>query len=128
MRTLRAHRRFAIWLAAIAVLFGAIAPSISHALGSSRVAAWMEVCSVQGATLRQVDSTDKRESLPTGKHLLEHCPYCSIHLPTLGVPASVWNAPLRMDLRDGFPIAFFATARTLHAWVSAQPRAPPLNS
>ena len=122
MRSL-ASRRLATWIAALAVLLAALAPAISHAMGSS----WVEVCTVQGSKWVPVDDGgDAGQTDPA--HALEHCPYCSLQLPALAVPPVTPQLPLVVAPTDEFPLAFLAAPRTLHAWVSAQPRAPPLVS
>jgi hypothetical protein len=126
MQTLRVRRAIAIWLAAVAVFFGALAPSISHAVGAGHSSTWVEICSLQGTKLVRVGDGD-REPIPVTKHLLEHCPYCSLHMPSLALPPSGSSPLVLLDLRDDFPVAFFSASRTLYAWVSAQPRAPPLS-
>lgn len=127
MRKLRARRLLTTWIAILAVLMASLAPSVSHALGLSNGASWIEVCTAQGSKWQQSDSDDSR-SAPAAAHVLEHCPYCSIHAPALGLPPVPEVVPLSLDLKDEFPLAFLAAPRTLHAWVSAQPRAPPLFS
>lgn len=123
MRKHRAHRRLASWIAALAVLVAALAPALSHAMGSG----WVEVCTVQGSKWVQVDDGgDAGQTAPA--HAFEHCPYCSLHVPALAVPPVSRQLPLVLAPTDEFPLAFLAAPRTLHAWVSAQPRAPPFSS
>ncbi len=123
MRKLRAHRRIASWIAAFAVLLAALAPALSHAMGSG----WVEVCTVQGSKWVQVDAGgDAGQTDPA--HAFEHCPYCSLHVPALAVPPVPPQPPLVLAPTDEFPLAFLAAPRTLHAWVNAQSRAPPFVS
>jgi len=111
----------------LAILLTSLAPAISHALGSARTASWVEICTAQRAE-RLPAGTDESGGAPAVKHLLEHCPYCSIHVPALGMPpVRVAVAPVPAAAQE-FPRAFLAAPRTLRAWVSAQPRAPPLAS
>lgn len=123
MRSLRAHRFVATWVAVLAVLMAALAPALSHAMGSS----WVEICTVQGSKWVQVDEGGDNGA-PTSTHPFEHCPYCTLHVPVLGIPPVPVTLPLLLAPTDEFPLAFLAAPRTLHAWVSAQPRAPPLAS
>lgn len=125
MRLAPVTRRLAAWIALCAMLMATLAPAVSQALGSGP--SWIEVCTAQGS--RWVASADDDASStpkPSGEHLLEHCPYCSLHTPALGLPPS----PMRMlpadPLGRAVPQAFLSAPRTLHAWVRAQPRAPPL--
>lgn len=130
MRLARARLRFTGWVAILVVLLASLAPSLSHALGATDGASWVEVCTAQGSKWVQGDSTASgvSKNAPTSSHLLEHCPYCSIHMPALGVPPTPLVVPLDLGLEAEFPPAFLAAPRASHAWVSAQPRAPPLFS
>jgi hypothetical protein len=120
MRPFLAHRIVTSWIAALAVLLAALAPALSHAMGSS----WVEVCTFEGSKWVQVDAGDDTGA-PSASHTFEHCPFCSLHVPTPGVPPASTVLPLVLAPTDEFPLAFLAAPRTLHAWVSAQPRAPP---
>jgi hypothetical protein len=130
----RAQRQLATWFAMLAILMASLAPSVSHALGLTRDASWIEVCSAQGARWVKGDSSDsisnesESGSVPAAAHLLDHCPYCSVHMPAWGLPPAHEVAPLALGLEDKLPPAFLAARRTPHAWVTAQPRAPPLFS
>lgn len=123
MRTRRAPRLLATWIAALAFLLAALAPTISHAVGSS----WVEICTAQGSKWVQADDGGDAGQ-PDAAHTLEHCPYCSLHVPTLGVPPTPEVLPSLLAPTDELPLAFLAAPRTLHAWVRAQPRAPPFVS
>ena len=124
MRELRAHSRLTSWIAALAILLASLAPSLSHALASATGASWVEICTAQGAKWIQADE-DGAEPAPASANVLEHCPYCSLQAPTLGLPpATGWSQP-PLRLAQELPLAFLAAPRTLHAWLSAQPRAPP---
>ena len=74
------RRPWALWLAVLLVLFGALAPTVSHALVLVRgeVSSLVEICTVTGPRWAVpvpntvVDSPDGQESIPT----LVHCPFC----------------------------------------------------
>jgi hypothetical protein len=127
MRAVRAHRRLTSWIAALAVLLAALAPALSHALASGTGAHWIEICTTQGSRWIQAGE-DGTERTPASAHLLEHCPYCTLHAPALGLPPVPVLVHLPLQLDHAVPLAFLSAPRTLHAWVSAQPRAPPLFS
>lgn len=127
MRAFRAHRRLTTWIAALAILLASLAPSLSHALASGSGANWIEICTTQGSKWIAAGE-DGSERAPASAHVLKHCPYCSVHAPALGLPPSNDSAQLPSRLAHEIPLAFLAAPRTLHAWVSAQPRAPPLFS
>lgn len=117
-------------MAILVVLLASLAPSLSHALGATQGASWVEICTAQGSKWVDGDSADSggSKSAPASAHPLEHCPYCSIHMPALGVPPTPVVVPRDVGPESEFPHAFLAAPRTSHAWVSAQPRAPPLFS
>ncbi len=127
MRAFRAHRRLTTWIAALAILLASLAPSLSHAVASATGTNWIEVCTTQGSKWIAAGE-DSSERAPASAHVLEHCPYCSLHAPDLALPPANDSAQLSARLAYEFPLAFLAAPRTLHAWVSAQPRAPPLFS
>jgi hypothetical protein len=127
MRSRRTHHQPTTWIAILVILLAALAPSVSHALNASKGASWVEVCTDQGSRWVQSTSEDSG-SLPSATHLMEHCPYCATQVPALGMPPA---PEMRLPSIEPFtdrPPAFLAAPRTLHAWVSAQPRAPPFFS
>jgi hypothetical protein len=126
MRLHRAPRVLASWIAVLAILMAALAPAISHALGAEDGAPWIEVCSSVGAKWVQLeDGSTNQAPGPGDGHAFEHCPYCSLHANAVAIPATLlvvaWVEPVSAFL----PVAFLAAPRTLFAWTSAQPRAPP---
>lgn len=108
------------------MLWMALAPLASQALGPRQSEAWIEICGVNGAKWIKADAGSPAQPQP-GAHPLDHCPYCSVHASALGMPP----APLLLHpaaLRYEVPQAFLAAPRTLHAWRTAQARAPPLQA
>lgn len=126
MRLAGPTRRLATWIAALAVLMAALAPALSQALGAQQAANWIEVCSSQGT--KWLAGDDDGTAAPKAAHAFEHCPYCSVHAQSLDLPPVVATVGPIAGLQQAVPQAFLAAPRTLHAWVSAQPRAPPLFS
>jgi len=127
MQTHRVHTRLTSWIAVLAILLASLAPSLSQAFASGTGSNWVEVCTTQGSKwITPGDDGTKRA--PAAAHVLDHCPYCSVHAPTLGLPPVVSLTRLPLQLAHEVPRAFLAAPRTLHAWVTAQPRAPPLFS
>lgn len=124
----RHHQRLALWLALLAMCFGVLAPTVSHALAASGSSRWVEVCTAQG--MRWVAVADTAAPGPAdasggpAAHL-EHCPAC--HAAGTGLappPAPVVWSPLPA-LREGLPRRFEQAPRTAHAWQPVQARAPP---
>lgn len=124
MRVSEFHRRFTSLIAALVILLVAVAPTLGQVLASATGSQWIEVCTVQGSKWIQADE-DGTEGAPSSAHLLEHCPYCTLHAPALGLPPASALAHLPLQLSHAVPLAFLSAPHTLHAWVTAQSRAPP---
>jgi Protein of unknown function (DUF2946) len=131
----RRFRALTSWIACFAILLSALGPTLSHAFGAGKPANWIEICTVTGAKLIRADGSEVAKADATGKSgsdspgaHLKHCPYCSTHATVLGLPPAA-PAGLTLDsLAFHVPDLFLTAPRTLFAWASAQPRAPPLNA
>jgi hypothetical protein len=72
------QRRLALWLLVLTTVFGALAPTLSHALVWARggAAPLLEVCTSTGVTwvanTASPDSSDEQEAVPS----LKSCPFC----------------------------------------------------
>nr|MDP2191236.1 DUF2946 domain-containing protein [Rhodoferax sp.] len=117
----------ALWLAVLIALFGALAPTLSHAFVWSQggTGPTVEVCTSTGmrwvASPLSADSPDGQESAPA----LEHCPFC---LPSTdrAVPASRSLAFLVVVLGDpGEPTIWQAFFFSTHFALTPPPRGPP---
>ncbi|MBA5635479.1 DUF2946 domain-containing protein [Duganella sp. LX20W] len=127
----RTTRLFAAWIACLAILFAAFAPSISHARAAARGAAWMEICSTAGAKLVDMDAGQgpDMQQPATGAGVdtshLDHCPFCFTHG---GAPLALPGAQLTLPTftaQDSHPFLFYHAPRPLPIWTAAHPRAPP---
>jgi len=114
----RLHRRLA-WLALCAMVFAALAPSVSKLLTASSGVTWVEVCSASGTrwvALGGVDS--QRDDAPTASD--KHCGYCVLqqHSPALPAPAVAWEfqAPSahRLAIGPGGTTNFARFTRSAH--------------
>ena len=136
----RLHRRWMAWVAALAILLGALAPTISHGVRawSHSPVTWVEVCSSTGAKLIAISSgtglakttawstQDPARSLPSGEHGGEHCPFCLLHASDVALlPASLPVVPVITPGAHALPRLFLQAPRTLFAWAPPQARAPP---
>jgi hypothetical protein len=86
------HRRLA-WLALFAMLFAAIAPSVSKWLAASQGKNWVEVCSANGSKRVALDlGTQKTPDAPMAAE--SHCAYCVLqqHFPALPTLAYRWHS------------------------------------
>jgi hypothetical protein len=120
-------RRFAAWIACFAMLFAALAPSVSHAMSAARGDTWTEVCSAAGIKLvKAIDAQADTADADQAPVHLEHCPFCATHPASVALlPGSAWSVPLIAG-RDTYPPLFFQSPRRLAAWTPAQSRAPPV--
>jgi hypothetical protein len=132
MPVARRHRRLTLWLAMLAMVFAALAPTVSHALalfpGS---AGWVEVCTAHGARWVAVDGT--RDAQPGGSidaatGQFDQCPFCHHAGQGMAPPPAAAAQALQPPLREGPPERFLSAPHTAHDWRAAQPRAPPLLS
>lgn len=119
-------RRLAAWITCLAILFAALAPSISQAMAASSGGAWTEICSAAGITLVKVaDGRGDPVDAPASSSHLEHCPFCATHPSAVDLlPGSLWSIPL-LKGRDTHPSLFFQSPTPLAIWTLAQSRAPP---
>lgn len=105
MTTLRSTARRWVWLAWVAMLFGAMAPTVSRALAATNgPTGWIEVCTSTGA--RWVPLATGDVALPkaaieqppdTPDSLsLNHCPFCLLSAERLGLPPAPTALPWAM--------------------------------
>ncbi|WP_137938093.1 DUF2946 domain-containing protein [Chitinivorax sp. B] len=123
------HRfhRFISWLAILAVLMGALVPTISYAMKTpSAESGWVEVCTANG--MKWINTAgalvDSPSSLPSDHHI-KHCPYCNLHTDQADLPPAASLSLPVMPFTSLVPDRFLSAHTTLHAWVAVQPRAPP---
>jgi len=133
MRVSPGIRVMVSWIASFAILLSALAPVISHAVQADVPAGWAEICSVTGAKLVRLsdmgsDLSDGSQPESSQGHTYKHCPYCAMHSDDLAPPPAPQLELQIPELGQTLPTLFLHAPRTLFAWASAQPRAPPLNS
>lgn len=119
------------WIVFFVILFGALAPSISHAMKATSMhsASWAEICSTDGMRFIQTDIQLPDTSTPSehGVHM-EDCPFCLNHAGALGLPpSSKYVMPLAADALI-LPSLFYQSPQPLFIWSTAQSRAPPFLS
>lgn len=116
-----------IWIAALAILFSALAPTISHAMAAAApLDEEVQVCTMEGMKTIVIANG------PAGKfdphrfeHFLEHCPYCAVHAGPALLPAPAQPA-FAAPLAGAFhPPLFYRSVAPLFAWTAASPRGPP---
>lgn len=140
------RRRLAVWLVVLITLFGALAPTLSHALALARggTSAWTEVCTstgtrwvMQGSSApnaapqiaeAHASTTLVSTASPDGQEaafFLDHCPFCLLSTDRAAPPPNallhlfvVLGEPEAPTLRQAF---FFVTYFAL----TPPPRGPP---
>jgi hypothetical protein len=108
-----------LWIAMLAVLFAALAPTVSHAQAASTPAALTEMCTADGFTKKTPDSI---------MHGMEHCPYCATHGGSPALPPHTLAGFAVIGGHDFYPPLFYAAPQPLHTWRAASPRGPPVIS
>lgn len=127
-------RRLAAWIASFAILLVTLAPTISHAVAAVKTSggAWMEICSIAGFKATKVEADHQHAgpgSAPVEHELhFEHCPFCSTHGGSLGLPPSAGFTLPATDGAQFLPFLYYRSPTPLFIWARAQSRAPPFAS
>ncbi|NHZ33427.1 DUF2946 domain-containing protein [Massilia rubra] len=121
MSTLAKRQTLHIWIAFLAILFSAFAPAIGSAAMAS---ATMEVCTSEGVRLIDVAASD--DASGSAHHAMQHCAFCTTHAGSSLPPAPPTGMLIVEIGRSSYPSLFYRAPQPLHAWSSANPRAPPL--
>lgn len=128
----RITRRIVAWTACLAVLLAASAPSVSLALAAAKGsnALWIEVCSVQGATLVKADGKQSSTSpTPVKTMYAEHCPFCCTHAGSVSLPpAAAFHLHPLLSGTPTRPALYHQSPYPLFVWTAPQSRAPPVLS
>ena len=118
------RKRLQIWIACLAILLNALAPSISHAL-SAGPSNMIEICSASGTTWIAVDQATPDSSTKSPLHHLEHCPFCMTHADTFALPLPLAPSFAVTGGHELFPALFYHSPSPLFSWSAAKPRGPP---
>lgn len=120
------------WIAIFVVWFASLAPTVSHALHTAGDAGVGAICSSSGVLWTGVEAVDDSGREPSGSPAprselgdLAHCAFCICQGHDSLLPAEPLVVRLPDTLRFEVPRLFLRAKHTLHAWASAQPRAPP---
>jgi hypothetical protein len=120
-------RHFAAWLACCAILFAALAPSVSQAVAASFGGTWAEICSVGGAKFVKVATADAVTPVSDSQDMphFEHCPFCATHAGSFALLPGAGVAIPLLEPESTHPFLFFQAPSPLPVWTTAQSRAPP---
>lgn len=116
--------RSTCWVAVVAVLLLALAPTVSSLLRGASYAAWVNVC--RTASLASAASAVAGQGANDDMgHATAHCPYCAVHADTL--PPAPRTLDIPRDVLPAFtePQAFLQAPSVGHLWRHAPSRAPP---
>ena len=120
------HRKLVHWIAALAILLGALAPAVSQALSLANNGQGfvVEICSSNGIKMTQVIGDDETSPSPA---MGSHCPYCVVQpiylLPSIS--AFEFAAPQCYIAQS---LSTYQAPQILSAWVRLPSRAPPTQS
>ena len=120
------HRKLVHWIAALAILLGALAPAVSQALSlaSNGQGFVVEICTTSGTKMTQVIGDEESSSSPA---MGSHCPYCAVQpiylLPSIS--AFEFAAPQGYIAQSS---SSYQAPQILSAWVMLPSRAPPTQS
>jgi hypothetical protein len=125
MGSFRLRLRPATWLAVLAVLALVLAPTVSRALAfANGGSTWTEVCTPLGMKFQAVAETgEEAPAAQVGQ--LEQCGYCVLSAGAAPLPVVASPDLPVAEAAKALPALFLQAPRTLFAWLSAQPRAPP---
>ena len=126
----RNYYRLASWIAIAAVLFAALAPTISYAFPASSQpqTLWQELCTAQSTKLVPgLIAGDTQQKPASGGMVMhfEHCPYCFSHAGSIAMLFDSNPAVMRLNTSFSLPQLFYQSPYPLFAWVKSSPRAPP---
>ena len=120
------YRKLIQWIAALAILLGALAPAVSQALSVSQNGKGfaVEICSANGGKMTQVIGDDD-SSAPSA--MGSHCPYCVVQpiYLLLSVGAFEFATPQSYSASS---LASYQTLQIQSAWARLPSRAPPTKS
>jgi hypothetical protein len=125
MFTQRHYRRLISAVACVALLLVSLAPALGQVLRTAPGSVWLEVCTARGSKWIWPDASGSERAPDSPAHGLQHCPLCLSALPALGLPPAADTALPSPELAHGVPTGRPLVPHTQHAWVDAQPRAPP---
>lgn len=126
MLVLRRLQRQLATMAIAILLAGIVTPALAYGAQGPGLPSFMPVCSLDGSYWVKIDNSDANSQASHSG--LEHCPACfspsgaalpPVNLtPPLGAISSATLVPER----------FLSAPRTAVVWLTASPRAPPLQS
>jgi hypothetical protein len=116
---------FVVWLACLA-------PTVSHAMHDWGLPALGTICTNSAFPSADSNRNNTFHGEPSDGSLpgsaaddLAHCPLCLLQGHHGALPSQPLTLPMPSGMRVDVPRLFLQVPHTLHAWTTAQPRAPP---
>jgi hypothetical protein len=110
------------WVAFVAILSLALAPTLSRAIAHVQgVVSWGAVCTATPSSA--IADVGDPTRLPGAAHF-EHCPLCAVGAPPLAPPVAVQAPSIDIHLGHALPGARSGEVPSRH-WHIARPRGPP---
>lgn len=136
MRHRPAHRlaySIATWIACLAILMAALAPTVSHALAAkARGASWSDICTAgigrnagHDAGHDKSHTNDRPGNRPGSDMDMTDCGYCVPHAGSSGLPQTAVLFIPAITASFAHPALFYQSPAPLFIWSAAQSRAPP---
>jgi Protein of unknown function (DUF2946) len=123
-RSVMTHRLL-YWTMLLVVWFGAVAPTLAHAMRHQGLLVGDDICSVRAVARTAAAGGEEKDDGSTGS-MGADCPFCLLQAHTPVLPSSVCVAPSpSADLQHALPALFLQAPYTLHAWRHRPPRGPP---
>ena len=121
----RFTRRFAAWLAMLAMLMGALAPAVAQAVVVSQGGnGWVQVCSASGMVWVKADGLEDPAASKPMADASRHCPWCSLQ-GAAGLPPAPGLQATRPIQPNDVPQPRIRSAAASVPWPAALSRAPP---
>lgn len=126
MFAVRMHRILIAWSAVLAIMFGALAPTMAHALASGGGRGdGIEVCGSTGMFLFNAEAPASDADDPADPQVRQqHCLWCGLHVD-MTAPVQTVMTPLLRCARE-MPPAFYRVGFMSAVWRKALSRAPPV--
>ena len=120
----------AVWLAVLLVIFGALAPTLSHALVLARndvSPMMMALCTSTGTGLHEVADTASTDAPdgPQSAASLAHCPFCLLATDRAAPPPHVLLHLFAVLGEPGAPTVRQAFSFVIPPALAPPPRGPP---
>lgn len=121
MPRLRLYRLPTTWVMLVTLVMAALLPTVARATAQALgdLAPWSVVCAAPAAMADGTAPTDAAGSMQA------HCALCLLQAAAMGLPPGLHPLAAPVALGHAVPRLFLRAPRPLHAWSSAQARAPP---